>query len=799
MSASNPGLERGPRGGTATRRARLDVRGAVQGVGFRPFAARLARSLGLAGFVCNTGAGATLEVEGSAAQIDRFRAALVRDLPAPGFVSDIDVSWLDPARAPVSTDGAGAFVIAPSAEGEARAMVLADQATCEACLRELWDPHDRRYLYPFINCTHCGPRYTIIEHLPYDRGHTTMAEFTMCERCQAEYDDPESRRYHAQPNACPDCGPQVRLLSRTGAPLAERHAAITMAAEGLRRGQIVAAKGIGGFHLLVMADNTGAVRRLRRRKAREFKPFAVMVPSADWARRICALDEREMQLLACARAPIVLAARRPGSFAHVTEAVAPGNPDLGIMLPHAPLQHLLMHRVDAPVVATSGNLSEEPICTDDADALARLGAVADVFLLHDRAIARPCDDSIVRVMAGGDVVMRRGRGYAPLPVVPRAGMTPAIAVGGHQKNTLAIAVGGDLLLSQHIGDLDSPVSRAHEARVAGDLLALFHDPVTAVACDLHPDYGSTFFAEGLARDRGMEVQRVQHHAAHLWSCMADNGTEPPCLGIVWDGSGLGDDGTLWGGEFLLATGHEVRRVAHLRAFPLVGGDAAARDGRRAALGVLHETGEIAAVADGLVATADALSLVERRLLVLALESGAYVVPTSSAGRLFDAVASLVGICHRSEYEGHAASMLEFAARSVAAAAPYPIEITAPAGGEPLVVDWRPAMRALLAAHRDGEAPALSAARFHATLVEAMVRVAETMDVKTVALSGGCFQNPTLLRGAVRALESRGFRVIRHREIPPNDGGLAIGQLIAAQHRRAAETEARRVPGDSGTH
>lgn len=793
MTAPNPDLETHTGNAATTRRARMDVRGAVQGVGFRPFACRLARAMELAGFVRNTGEGATLEVEGTEPQIERFHAALVRDLPAPGFVRDIEVTWIDPA-------GAAAFVIAESAEGDARALVLADQATCEPCLREMWDPADRRYLYPFINCTHCGPRYTIIERLPYDRRHTTMAAFTMCPRCQAEYDDPESRRYHAQPNACPECGPQVRLVSNAGKTIAAKHDAITLAVAALRQGEIVAAKGIGGFHLLAMAGSDSALGRLRRRKERAFKPFAVMVPSPGWARTICELNECEMQLLESASAPIVLATRRPDSFAHVVEAVAPANPDLGIMLPHAPLQHILMRALDAPVVATSGNLAEEPICTDDAEAMERLRAIADVFLVHDRVIARPCDDSIVRVMAGEEVVLRRGRGYAPLPVVADTGLAPAIAVGAHQKNALAIAVGGDVLLSQHIGDLDSPVSRAHEARIAGDLLALFHDPVTQVVCDLHPDYGSTLFAEELAQERGMKIQRVQHHAAHLASCMADNDVAAPCLGIVWDGAGLGSDGTQWGGEFLLAGEGGIHRVAHLRAFPLVGGDAAARDGRRAALGVLHEAGAIAALDGGRVATVDALSLVERRLLTLALEAGVYTVRTSSAGRLFDAVASLLGICQRSEYEGHAASMLEFAARLACAdAPPYPLEIVSAGRNEPLVVDWRPAIHALLAARDNGESPAQSAARFHATLVEAMVRVAQKVNVPTVALSGGCFQNPTLLASAVRALEGRGFRTIRHRQIPPNDGGIAAGQLIAAQQQNAAETRMHHVSRNSGTH
>ena len=792
MTAPNPDLEIDTGSSATTRRARMDVRGAVQGVGFRPFACRLAQSMELAGFVRNTGEGATLEVEGTEPQIERFRDALVGGLPAPGFVRSIDTTWIDAA-------GADAFVIADSAEGEARALVLADQATCEPCLREMWDPADRRYLYPFINCTHCGPRYTIIERLPYDRRHTTMAAFTMCARCQAEYDDPESRRYHAQPNACPECGPQVRLVSNAGM-IAAKHDAIAMAVTALRRGEIVAAKGIGGFHLLVMAGNDAALRRLRQRKERTSKPFAVMVPSPAWARTICELNEREMQLLESAPAPIVLAARRPGSFAHVAEAVAPGNPDLGIMLPHAPLQHILMRALDAPVVATSGNLAEEPICTDDTEAMERLRTIADVFLVHDRVIAHPCDDSIVRVMAGGEVVLRRGRGYAPLPVVVDAGLLPALAVGAHQKNALAIAVGGDVLLSQHVGDLDSPVSRAHEAKIAGDLLALFHDPVTEIVCDLHPDFGSTIFAEELARERGMQIKRVQHHAAHLASCMADNAVVAPCLGIVWDGAGLGSDGTQWGGEFLLADERGIHRVAHLRTFPLVGGDAAARDGRRAALGILHEAGAIAALDDGRVATTDALSLVERRLLILALESGAYTVRTSSAGRLFDAVASLLGVCQRSEYEGHAASMLEFAARLArAVASPYPFEIASAGRSEPLVVDWRPAIHALLAARDNGESPALSAARFHATLVEAMVRVAERVNVPTVALSGGCFQNPTLLNNATRALEDRGFRAIRHRQIPPNDGGIAVGQLIVAERQNAAAARRRHVSRDSGTH
>lgn len=766
-------------------RLRLDVRGAVQGVGFRPFAYRLARSMGLAGVVYNSGEGATVEVEGGVERVEQFRAALVRDLPRPGFVTSVASEWL-------TASGARDFRIIESKTGPARALVLADQATCPECLDELLDPNDRRYLYPFINCTHCGPRFSIIEKLPYDRGNTTMADFVMCDACQREYDDPESRRYHAQPNACPECGPHVRLLDRAGEPLAQSGIAIDMSVAALRRGEIIAVKGIGGFHLLVDARNDEAIARLRERKARTLKPFAIMVPSLEFARAICELDERETCLLLSAEAPIVLAARRIGSFAHVAETVAPWNPDLGVMLPYAPLHHILLHEFDGVVVATSGNLAEEPICTGEEEALARLSGIADLFLVHDRRIARPADDSIVRVMAGQDVVLRRGRGYSPVPVLHNVDCAPSLAVGGHLKNALAVVVGGDLLLSQHIGDLESPVARAHQKRTADDLLSLFSEPVQNIFCDLHPDYASTVLADDLARDRGRAAHRVQHHAAHLWACMADNRVEPPCLGVVWDGMGLGEDGTLWGGEFLRADESGVRRVAHLRTFLLVGGDAAARDTRRAALGVLHEAGGLVALDDDTIPTVQALSPAERTIFSAALAGGTHAIRTSSAGRLFDAVSSLLGICHRSDYEGHAASELEFAARCAPAnVAPYALRITTPAAGESLIVDWGPAILQLVKEHKAGENVAVSAARFHATLVEAIAQVAVAAGLHTVALTGGCFQNPTLLRDTVRALGGRGIRPVWHRQIPPNDGGLAAGQIVAGVSRAAAMNTTRR--------
>ena len=685
----------------------LRMRGRVQGVGFRPVVFRLARELGLRGWVRNDGAGAEVALAGGAEPIAQFRAELPGRLPAAA-----DIQSVEECAAPDELPAGFEIRMSAEAGGVRVAGILPDLATCPDCLREILDPNDRRFGYPFANCTHCGPRFSILSALPYDRANTTMRGFAMCPACAAEYRDPRNRRFHAQPNACPVCGPSLAWVAAGGDEQAVRGLALQAAAEALRGGRIVAAKGIGGFHLMVDAGNEEAVRRLRERKQRDEKPFAVLFPAVEAIEAVCEVSAAERKWLESQAAPIVLLRKRVGARC-LAEDLAPGLPWIGAMLPYTPLHHLLMRALGFPVVATSGNLTDEPICVDNDEALARLGGIADFFLMHDRPIARPMDDSVLAVCGGEPVMMRRGRGLAPYSL-PLAGAPDGWVAAGAQMKS-------------------------------------------AVAADLHPGYAATLGAAGL----GVPVQGVQHHHAHIAACMAENGLEGPVLGIAWDGTGLGTDGTIWGGEFLVCTRGEFRRAAWLRPFPLVGGDAAARAPRRAALGVLWEMGS-GHPPPGFAAA-------ELAVLDAMLREGLNVVRTSSAGRLFDAVAALLGVCQTMSHEGQAAMRLEALAEAEPAEA-YPF------GWAGDALDWAPMIAALLAG---GETPAAAAGRFHATLVDMMVAAAKRTGVPDVCLSGGCFQNRRLLAEVVRRLGEEGFRVWRHREIPPNDAGICVGQLAVA--------------------
>ncbi len=795
-----------PAAASATRRLRLEMAGAVQGVGMRPFLYRTAKELSLQGWMRNDTHGVTLELEGDAAQLARF-ATRVRSTPPPrAVVTDVRETWLPAA-------GLSGLEILPSdAGGERVASVLPDLATCPACLRDIGldagpvegddgsmegdvgpagardrgeggrerpgNGSDRRAGYPFTNCTDCGPRFSIIRALPYDRPNTTMRAFRLCPDCRTEYEDPLDRRFHAQPTACPACGPHLRVggASGAGSP-GDDAAAIRDVADAVCDGRIVAVKGLGGFHLVVDAGNDAAVAALRERKRRPTKPLAVMVRDLAMARRVCAVDEDAAALLASAEAPIVLLPHRPGSG--IAGGVAPGNPRLGIMLPYTPLHHLLMRELDRPIVATSGNLTDEPICIDNDEAAERLAGIADVFLFHDRPIERAVDDSVVQPMAGTPRLLRRSRGYAPLPVRLTEPMPPVLAVGGHLKNTVALARGRDVFLSQHIGDLETPEAEAAFRRVIQDFLRLYEVSPTVVAHDLHPDYSSTSWALG-ADAGGEDVTRVavQHHHAHLASCLADNDEPGPALGVVWDGTGLGPDGVIWGGEFLLGDARGYRRVAHLRPFRLPGGDAAVKEPRRMALALAHAAWGEAGVERFLGTPAGAaVDTGELNVLVRVLETGFRAPWTTSAGRLFDAVAALIGLRQRVSFEGEAAMALEWAV-SPEAVGSYELALVERAG-EPLLVDWAPALDALLEAISGGEAPGTAAARFHNGLVAALVAVAERVGEARVALTGGCFQNAVLTERAARSLERRGLRPLLHRRVPANDGGLALGQVAVA--------------------
>lgn len=761
-------------------RLRLTVRGAVQGVGFRPFVYRLAEELALDGWVRNSTLGVFIEVEGRRPVLDVFRARLSADHPPRAAIHSLEASWLDPA-------GHSGFHILESArDGAISALVMPDIAMCGDCRAEIMDPANRRYRYPFTNCTNCGPRFSIIESLPYDRANTSMRRFQMCDACRREYHDPHDRRFHAQPNACPECGPRLVAWNGAGTAIAGGEDALLAAAHAIRRGDIVAVKGLGGFHLMADAANDAAVARLRARKHREEKPFAVMCPDLADIRRHCQVSDDESRLLASPESPIVLLARRDGGGRGLARSVAPGNPNVGVMLPYTPMHALLLREAGGPVIATSGNRSDEPICTDQREALDRLGSIADLFLVHDRPIVRHVDDSIVRIVLGREMVLRRARGYAPLPVPIGFQSPPLLAVGAHLKNTVALASGSHVIVSQHIGDLESPEASAAFVKVSADLQHLYEITPAAVVADLHPDYRSTRHAAAL----GLPLWHVQHHVAHVAACMAENALDAPALGVAWDGTGHGLDGTVWGGEFFSVDSRSFTRIACLRPFRLPGGDRAIKEPRRSALGLLHTmAGNAAPALPPLLA--DAFSAAERALLVEAATRGVNAPVTTSAGRLFDAVASLTGLRQRSSFEGQAAMDLEFAAAADVDDA-YSFTLSEPRRhfalgswqSPGLVIDWAPMVRAILEDVAADVTPGIIAARAHNTMAAMIVAVAQVAGETAVVLSGGCFQNRYLTERTVTSLRRAGFRPYWHQRIPPNDGGIALGQIAA--HLRARE-------------
>ena len=746
-------------------RLRVTIRGAVQGVGFRPFVYRLATEMALRGWVNNSPQGVFIEAEGPKETLDDFLLRLERERPSLSFIQSLEYSLLEPA-------GYDGFEIRQSdAAGERSAIVMPDIATCPQCREELLDPRDRRHRYPFTNCTLCGPRFSIIQALPYDRANTTMRSFTMCPRCRREYEDPRDRRFHAQPDACGVCGPRLALWDEAGKAIATDDDALVQTAAALSRGLIVALKGLGGFQLLVDARNDDAVRRLRERKRREEKPLAVMFPDLESLRHCANVSSLEERLLTSPESPIVLLERLPK--ATLAQSVAPDNPYVGSMLPYTPLHHLLMRELGFPVVATSGNLHDEPIVTDEQEAVEVLAGIADRFLVHDRPIERHIDDSVVRVQLGREMVMRRARGYAPLPVTVRRALPPLLAVGGHLKNTVAVSRENDVILSQHVGDLETAKALFAFRKVIADLLSLYEVEPLAVAHDAHPDYLSTQWAKSAP----YPAIAVQHHHAHLTACMAENDLEGEVLGVTWDGAGYGDDGTLWGGEFLLGDASGYRRVAHMRPFRLPGGEAAIKEPRRTALGLLHEMSADLGV---LPSPNDAAPLSESdlRLLSQMLAKGVNSPVTTSAGRLFDAVAALLGIRSVCSFEGQAAMMVEFRAECRIDDC-YEFALH---DGEPLVLDWEPLFRAVIRDRDAGVPVGVICARFHNALAEAIVEVAKKVGALRVALTGGVFQNRYLTERAFRRLESEGFRPFTHQRVPPNDGGIALGQVLVAAAR-----------------
>jgi hydrogenase maturation protein HypF len=758
--------------GTEYGRLHLTIAGMVQGIGFRPFLHHLATELGLTGWVKNSAQGVVLEVEGGQRELETFVHRLQLERPSQASIDSMKRTYHGVA-------GYQSFEILPSeGAGAKTTRILPDLATCRDCLRDILDPSNRRYRYPFTNCTHCGPRFSIIEALPYDRPNTTMKRFGMCPQCRREYEDPRDRRFHAQPNACPICGPHLELWDKSGRVQAGFEEALTSAANLVRRGATIAVKGLGGFHLLTDARSQDTVNALRRAKRREEKPFALMFPNLEMVTQVCSLSDTEVRLLRSQEAPIVLVRRRQTTSQTVAESVAPGNPYLGVMLPYTPLHHLLVAELNFPVVATSGNLSEEPICTDQHEALDRLAGLADAFLVHDRPIARHVDDSVVRVVAGREMILRRARGYAPLPITLRELVPPLVAVGAHLKNTIAVSVERDVFVSQHIGDLKTSQAFAAFCHVNSVFRQMYDLEPVAVACDLHPDYLSTQHAQKC----GEPVVAVQHHYAHVLSCMAENQLDGCLLGVSWDGTGLGLDDSVWGGEFLRVTEYSFHRVAHFRTFPLPGGDRATKEPRRCALGLLYELFGEKLFEPPELAPLKLFSSAELRVLGSMMRKRINSPRTSSVGRLFDAVAAITGFRPVTRFEGQTAMELEFATDQIDSVDSYDLSLSSADGNAPQacsIIDWAPMILGILSDLTQDVSKEVIAVKFHNTLAETIVTVARRIAEERVVLTGGCFQNKYLIERTIERLRSEGHVPVWHRHIPPNDGGIALGQILGA--------------------
>jgi hydrogenase maturation protein HypF len=851
----------------------LKIQGAVQGVGFRPFVYRLATELHLTGWVNNNAQGVAIEVEGSTCQLHLFQERLQQEKPVRSQIHSTIGEWKEPLNYQI-------FEIRESSDPSAdnlhakTAVILPDIATCADCLRDLFDAANRRDRYPFTNCTNCGPRYSIITALPYDRRNTTMHDFQMCADCEAEYHNPLDRRFHAQPNACPRCGPQLELWNRDGQVLATGDRALLETTQAIRSGKILAIKGLGGFHLVVDAANLEAVTKLRKCKHRPDKPLALMYPNLESIQADCQVSELEAQLLRSPEAPIVLLQKLPQN--NRLHQISPHNSCIGAMLPYTPLHHLLMAELQFPIVATSGNLSDEPICIDNQEAIANLGNIADLFLLHNRAISQPVDDSVVRVMGDRPVLLRRARGYAPLPIIIsstkvgwehpefanisvgakhdrskslvltnnlsavmlrpyKIGMLPVgfgfaqpmlteqsqiiqdfnyqkspqniLALGGHLKNAIAFSIRqegqpqGDcpypitnstfcrdslpvpaldinsIVISQHIGDLETTKAFEHFQRIINQLSEAYEFHPEAIACDAHPDYVSSQYAQQLSQSLQILLIPVQHHYAHVLAGMADNQLQPPILGIAWDGTGYGTDGTIWGGEFLKVTDSGFERVAHLRRFKLLGGDKAAKEPRRSALGILWEMfGDRLWNMD--LEPLQAFTNSELAILKTLLTKQLATPQTSSMGRLFDAVASLLNICQIASFEGQAAIALEALcdrANTFDFYHKFNLRFNVKNNVE---IDWSPLIQAILEDMRNKVDVETIAAKFHNSLVEAIALVAKQIGIEQIVLTGGCFQNRYLTERAMQKLQQSGFQPYCHHQIPPNDGGIAAGQIMA---------------------
>ena len=760
--------------GRARERLGFAVHGVVQGVGFRPFVWNLATRLGLSGSVCNTSGAVIIEVEGDRRALQMFAAALRQDAPRLARIDAVEETTLD-----VVGDEGFRIVESRAVEGDYQP-IAPDAATCAECVADILDPGNRRQGYPFTNCTNCGPRFTIIEDVPYDRPLTTMRHFAMCDACRLEYENPADRRFHAQPNACPVCGPRLWYADALGTELSGDP--IKLAAEAIARGEIIALKGLGGFQLCCDAGDNAAVMRLRDRKHRPAKPFAVMCADLAAVRRHCDVSDAEASLLEGSVRPIVLLRRRRDRVATaLADSVAPGLDELGVMLPYTPMHHLLLRASGRRLVMTSGNVSEEPIAKDNAEAVRRLSSIADGFLLHNRDIYARYDDSVVRVVDGATRMIRRARGYCPLPVRVESSDGQVLALGAHLKNTFCVLRDGNAFTGPHIGDLDSPRALVHHDEALRTYLRLFRTTPKTVAADLHPDYASTRIAERWW-DAGAGVVRVQHHHAHIASVLAEHGLRGTVLGVALDGVGLGPDNAIWGGELLLCDERSYRRVGHIAPVRQPGGDACAREGWRMAIAYLAAAGELDDTPPSWFAHAAGAPDQRRWRLVSRLARSDAAPVTTSAGRLFDAVASLLGVAHVSTFEAEAAMRLEALAASAGdLSAVGHIDIGR--DGDPAILDTVQLVRTLFLERQRGGSPAMLAAIFHESLARGIAAVCLQLSgehrVKRIALSGGVFQNALLLSRVVLLLRESGLFVYTNQQVPANDGGISLGQALVA--------------------
>ena len=751
---------------------KISVRGVVQGVGFRPFIYQLAQKHKLKGWVLNTSGSVLIEVEGEKADLDGFLSDLKENQPPQARINELSVSRQPPV-------GYHRFEIRPSrAQAGEYQLISPDLATCDPCRQDFLDPDNRRYRYPFTNCTNCGPRFTIIEDIPYDRPLTTMRRFRMCPACQAEYDDPLNRRFHAQPNACPTCGPSLELADAQGNTVPGRDV-IATSSQLLKGGKILAIRGLGGYLLACDATSKAAVSRLRQRKKRPAKPLAVMVADLDEAREHCLVSNEEEELLTSPASPIVLLRWRPSS--RVTKLVAPGLKYLGVMLPYTPLHHLLMKDTKLPLVMTSGNLSEEPIAKDNDEALTRLRGIADYFLRHNRGIYSRYDDSVTMV-AGKTTIIRRARGYAPYPIHLPFKARPVLACGAEEKNTFCLLKEGHAFLSQHIGDMENEETLEHFEATITLYQRIFRIRPEIIACDKHPDYLATRWAQVKSEEERLPLVSVQHHHAHIVSCMVDNGVKEPVIGVAFDGTGYGSDGHIWGGEFLVADYKGFQRRGHLEYLPLPGGAAAIKKPYRTTIGYLyHLLGE-----DALSRKLPGLGRVdevELELIKQQIDKNINTPLTSSCGRLFDAVSALIGVRGQIDYDAQAAIELEMAADDILIEGGYPFTIEPKDGIR--IIRLKELFSGIISELSSGVALAKISAKFHNTVARMIVQMccqlAEQSGINTVALSGGVFQNRRLLQQATTTLTAAGLKVLAHHQVPTNDGGISLGQAVIANN------------------